>query len=342
MKKIGVFLLFVLPFVSCKTTEIAENETEFEAQLTLAFGSCNRQDSENLLWDDVLEAEPAIWIWGGDNIYADTADMEAMGQMYALQSQVPGYRKLARKIPVVGTWDDHDYGINDGGTEFAQKKGSQQAFLDFMGVSEDSPRRTQKGIYTSHAMASSFGSVKIIVLDTRYFRTGLTQDEDSDRRYKPNAYGEGTLLGEEQWAWLEKELRQSEHDFNLVVSSIQLVSGKHGFECWANFPHELDRFTNLIGQSNAKGVLLLTGDRHISEFSKINVSGLSYPLIDFTSSGLTHAYEGFSEEYNPQRIGRVVSSKSFGLVKINFVKKAVRLQMVGDEGQILQELEQSY
>ena len=142
--------------------------------------------------------------------------------------------------------------------------------------------------------------------------------------------------------WFEEELRQSTHDFNFIVSSIQFLSDKHGFECWGNFPHEAERLQKLISQSGARGVLLLSGDRHISEFSKTNTADLSYPLIDFTSSGLTHSYEDFSEEYNPFRIGQVISTQSFGLIKINFEKKEVQLLMVGDNGEILQELRQSY
>ena len=199
MQRFYILFLGLSILAACKAPKDARAENEFKAQLTLAFGSCNRQGSENKLWDDVRKERPDIWIWGGDNIYADTTDMDALRQMYKLQSEVKGYKKLTRKIPVVGTWDDHDYGLNDGGTEFVQKKGSQQAFLDFMQVPTESPRRLQQGIYTSHALATSFGSLKIIVLDTRYFRTALTPNNDGDKRFIPNKYGQGTLLGEEQW-----------------------------------------------------------------------------------------------------------------------------------------------
>jgi len=94
--------------------------------------------------------------------------------------------------------------------------------------------------------------------------------------------------------------------------------------------------------SQAKGVLILSGDRHISEFSKVEIPGLSYPLIDFTSSGLTHAYSGFSGEPNPYRIGGVISKESFGLVKFNLITREVILQIVENNGIVPLELRQNY
>ncbi len=315
---------------------------DMKVDFTIAFGSCNKSTIDNVLWDDVLDAEPDIWIWGGDNIYADTEDIEKISAMYEEQSAVSGYRKLAATIPVIGTWDDHDYGENDAGVDFPIKRVSQQAFMDFMRVPKDSPRRSQEGIYTSHEYKLWNGSVKVIVLDTRYFRTALTPDHDSDKRNKPNAYGEGTILGETQWQWLQKELETSTANFTILVSSIQVLSNEHGWECWGNFPHEVDRLKKLISDSGVKGAIVLSGDRHISEFSQIEITGLDYPLIDFTSSGLTHAYSNFKEEHNPFRVGSVVATESFGLLRFDFLSRTAQFVMVGDDGEVLNELSRKY
>ena len=211
-----------------------------------------------------------------------------------------------------------------------------------MDVPVDHPRRTQEGVYFAYNYNGSLGKINIIVLDTRYFRTALTPDTETEKRNKPNPYGEGTLLGETQWKWLTNELNNTDADFNLVVSSIQFLSNEHGFECWGNFPHEVDRFKQLLVDSQAKGVIILSGDRHISEFSKIDIPGLSYPLIDFTSSGLTHAYSDFSGEPNPYRLGNVIAKESFGLVKINMITKEVHLQIVENNGIVPLEIRQNY
>ena len=342
MKKIHLFVLVLMLIFSCSPTKRIIEDASDAIDFTIAFGSCNRTELNNLLWDDILAANPDIWIWGGDNIYADTDDIGLIQEMYKNQDKIKGYKKLKVHVPIIGTWDDHDYGINDGGAEFHAKAESQQAFLDFMEVTVKSPQRGQEGVYTSHEYAPPNGKVKVIVLDTRYFRTALTLDTLTTKRNTPNAYGEGTILGVKQWQWLEKELKESKADFNFIVSSIQVLSNEHGFECWGNFPHETDKLKSVIANSEAKGVIILSGDRHISEFSKSTVNNLSYPLLDFTSSGLTHTYTAYSGEPNSFRIGTVVFTESFGLVKINAKTKTVFFEMIGNDGEVLGGLQQAY
>ncbi len=69
---------------------------------------------------------------------------------------------------------------------------------------------------------------------------------------------------------------------------------------------------------------------------------MSYALVDFTSSGLTHAYRQFKEEPNPFRVGEVVATESFGWVSLNLKTREATLQIVGDEGAVLGELQLSY
>ncbi|MEP2689808.1 alkaline phosphatase D family protein [Maribacter dokdonensis] len=337
MKK-NAFLIWGILLVSCSSKKSLTEKKDF----VIAFGSCNRVDLPNLLWDDIFNTEPDVWIWGGDNIYADTDDMKALRAMYDQQKKEPGYKKLAQITDVLGTWDDHDYGLNDGGVEFKAKAASQQEFLNFMNVPKSSELRKRKGVYNSKNYVIDGHEVRIILLDTRYFRTPLTPDTETDKRIKPNEYGIGTILGDTQWNWLEKELQNSTADFNIIVSSIQYLSQEHGFEGWGNFPHEVDRLAKLIEDTKPKGVVVLSGDRHISEFSKINLEGIDYPLIDFTSSGLTHAYREFSGEPNKYRVGEVVYTESFGILEFDFKAKTVDFKIVGDNGNVLGQLEQVY
>lgn len=308
---------------------------------TIAFGSCNNQRLNNPFWEDILSLQPDVWVWGGDNIYADTNNMRKMERMYKTQKKVKSYKELTSKVPVLATWDDHDYGKNDAGVEFEMKDESQQLFLDFLDVPKNSLRRKQKGVYHSHTFNTKDGSVKIIILDTRYFRTSLTKGTNG-QRFQPNPYNEGTVLGKIQWKWLTNELTNSTATFTIVVSSIQILPKEHGFEKWANFPHEVDKLFSLIKKSTNTNVILLSGDRHISEFSKTTIEGLAYPIIDFTSSGLTHAYSSFSSEENNFRIGNVVNSLSYGTLLLDLKTKKVTFQMRGKNESILQEINQVY
>ncbi|MEL4307359.1 alkaline phosphatase D family protein [Joostella sp. CR20] len=339
-----IIALFGFAFLcfGCKTAQTDLYPLQ-DDEFVIAFGSCNRQDEENRLWDDVVANNPAVWIWGGDNIYSDTDNMREMRKDYEEQRYQGGYKAVVKSMDVIGTWDDHDYGLNDGGAEWKMKDEAQELFLNFMDVPKNDPRRNQKGVYNSKIYNTKAGSVKVIILDTRYFRSPLTKNlGDSGKRFIPNPPGVGTMLGETQWAWLQNELNTSTADFNIIVSSIQVLSNKHGFEAWANFPSEVEKLFSMIKSSPAKRVILLSGDRHISEFSEINISGLDYPLIDFTSSGLTHTYEAYSGEENPYRVGEVINVKSFGLLKINLKNYRVKMQMIGDGNEVLNELEQGY
>ncbi len=345
-----VLLLLCGLCVACKPKGTIKGEeaskkpkTVLDAKVVkVAFGSCNRTEAENFFWDDIVNYSPDVWIWGGDIVYADTDDMVKLHGMYQAQKQVTGYDSLLKQIYITGVWDDHDYGLNDGGAEFGAKAESQQEFLDFMGVAKDDPRRVQEGTYSSQLLSKPGGTVKIINLDTRYFRSALKQSKVKGRRYDPDTTSTKTILGKTQWKWLENELGESTSDFNIIITSVQFLSNAHGFEKWGNFPHEVEKMKKVIAKSGAKGVIFLSGDRHISEFSRANVEGVAYPIMDFTSSGLTHAYSSFTGEPNPYRVGQVVAKKSYGVLEINLETKEVMMKMMGDAGEVLQAVKQSY
>lgn len=339
----------ILLLLSCKGSDVKNGSGNISVDIpdgavdfTIAFGSCNKTEVPNLLWDDIKNEKPDVWIWGGDNVYADTDNEEKLKAYYDKQLKDKAYRSLKEETQILGTWDDHDYGMNDGGIHFHFKETSQKLFLDFLGVPEKDIRREQKGIYHTVDFKLKSGSIRIIILDTRYFRSDLTDDLQSKKRYKPNAYGDGTVLGEAQWKWFADQLESSEADFNIVVSSIQLLSAKHGYETWGNFPHEVDKFLSVVKESNAKGVIVLSGDRHISDFSKIEIKGMSYPLIDFTSSGLTHAATNNKGEENPYRVGKMINQISYGVLKFDMKRKKVIMEMKGNGGELQQYLMQTY
>lgn len=343
MQRIYFVISACLILAGCSSTAPASTYALQGDEFVMAFGSCNKQGEKNVLWDDVLTLDPAVWVWGGDNVYADTNDKREKRRAYEEQRYQEGYRELKKRVHVTGTWDDHDYGKGDGGGEYAYKKDAQELFLDFMDVPRNHPRRSREGVYHVEEFITGKGKVRLIILDTRYFRSPLTRNFGAgDKRYLPNKSPGSTMLGEAQWQWLEMQLHNSDADFNIVMSSIQVLSDKHGFETWGNFPLETEKLFNTIRDSKARGVILLSGDRHISEFSRINIEGMAYPLIDFTSSGLTHTYEQFTDEENPFRIGTVVKEKSFGVLRLNFVDKTATMLMVGDGGEVLQELKQGY
>lgn len=270
----------------------------------IAFGSCNREDLPQPLWPLISRQQPQLWIWLGDNIYGDTDDMRVMREKYARQLSQTSYGEFAAKVPIIGTWDDHDFGLNNGGKEFKAREASQQALLDFLGEPPATTRRWQAGVYTSYTYGPPGKQVKVILLDARYHRDPIGSN--------------GTILGETQWEWLEQELRGSRAQIHLIASGIQVIPEQHRFEKWADFPAERARLFELIAKTKAPGVIFLSGDRHIAELSRLDDGSVGYPLYDLTSSGLTHAYRGAGDEPNRHRVSELVKTLNWGTIDIDW------------------------
>ena len=49
---------------------------------------------------------------------------------------------LKENVEVVGIWDDHDFGIDNGDMNFPHKNLTRELWLDFIDAPKDSPRRT--------------------------------------------------------------------------------------------------------------------------------------------------------------------------------------------------------
>lgn len=310
MKSLRIAALSIFLLHCQSKQEQTPQQPTFES-FTIALGSCNQQDLPQPMWPEIIKETPDLWIWLGDNIYGDSEIVDTLIAKYDRQNQNEGYRKLLENTPIIGTWDDHDYGKNDGGVEFTSKVESQKAYFDFMGKSPDDPIRDQEGVYSIQTYQVGKVDIKIIMLDSRYHRDPVDR---IDGVYQPNE--SGTVLGEEQWRWLEDQLTDSEADLHIVGNGIQVISREHRFEKWGNFPNERERLFQLVRKTQARGVIFLTGDRHIAEISELNFEGIDYPLRDFTASGLTHSYEKAGAELNQYRISPLVGMKNFGVLDI--------------------------
>ena len=290
----------------------------------IAFGSCSKQSKEQPILDSIVAKQPDLMLYLGDNIYADTQRPMKMRRRYSRLAAKPEFIRLRTAMPTLSTWDDHDYGLNNAGSELSTKEESKYEFLKFWGVAADSPRWSRPGIYGQHTFEDKGRRLQIILLDTRWFRGPLKENPEIKQRaydfpfkreYQPDDDPSITMLGEAQWAWLEAQLRQPA-DLRIVVTSIQFGHSYNGFESWNNLPVERERMERLIQQTEASGVVFLSGDVHWGEISRLDSSHVDYPLYDVTSSGLTQIWQ--TTEYNDNRLGSVVTEEHFGLLDIDW------------------------
>ena len=285
MHTLALLLLFSLSTFAQTNHDRLTNLTTIKR---FAFGSCNDQNDKQPLWNDLIKQKPDLWVWGGDNIYADWGKSDAVKRAYKIQNAQPDYVKFKSMTPMIGTWDDHDYAYNNADGNIGLKKESQRLHLDFFDVPADSPRRLQEGIYTTHQFSGEGGQkIKFIILDNRYFK-------DVD----PKA----PMLGEAQWLWLENELKTSTADLHFFVVGLSVFSPTLPYtEEWWHYPKEVERMQKIL--KDVKAPVFLTGDKHFSSIFKY------WGQLEFLSSGLTHTVDRKAWWY----IGRKYPKTFFGL-----------------------------
>ncbi len=279
----------------------------------LAFGSCNSTSYAQPIWPALMRADPQIWIWAGDNIYADSENVSRHRALYSKQRQHPLYAQFIKGRFVTGTWDDHDYGANNSGKAYPSKRESQQALLDFLEVANDDPRREREGVYHSHTFGAGSSKLKIILLDTRYHR-----DEPGVK---------ADMLGEAQWEWLEAELKEADTDLTLLVSSTTFIPQPYkGAESWQKFPASAARLRELLSKSTAP-VIILSGDLHYGEILRMELPELDWPLYEVMSSGMTHAAPGFYNIGNIYRLDRPYTALNFGFIEIDWQADSIHVSL---------------
>lgn len=176
---------------------------------SIAFGSCIDQSRPAPIWDTIVAGRPDLFLFGGDNVYCGMPySLDKLRRAYAQAAESPGMNRLRRSVPHLAIWDDHDYGQNDGGADFAFKAESKAEFARFWQLAADDPRRAREGLYHAQVFGPAGRRVQVILLDGRWFRSPWKatdrRDAPGKERYVPDDSPGKTMLGEAQWRWLER------------------------------------------------------------------------------------------------------------------------------------------
>ncbi|XP_046846243.1 uncharacterized protein LOC124439979 isoform X2 [Xenia sp. Carnegie-2017] len=358
-----IFKFFLLtPYIICLGKMLCVNElngfqqSDFnysEKSISrIAFGSCMNGMFSGLkwhqqpqpIWKQILQQNPDLWIWLGDAVYGDTrvlplvwtpSPLALMAKYYRRQKNHPDYQEfLKSNISILGVWDDHDFGMNDGGINFWNRLQTQDLYFDFLDEPLNSIRRQREGLYVSYIFGNGNKAVKIIMLDVRSF---AVHGKECD------------ILGDKQWQWLEKQMSDpTPVALTIVTSGIQILSNAmRGLQNWEDCPHSYDR---LIWLTRRRGKsIFLSGDVHFGETSCLNSSSSGYPLYELTSSGLylsctvpilnddQCAWSIRNAIGNDFRITEPVVERNFGLIEIDWNTSPVEIKLLiyGKNAQIV-------
>lgn len=312
----------------------------------LAFGSCNHQSRSQHMWAQIAATNPELFLFIGDNNYGDQmwagdASLATLREAYRVQAETPELADFRSKVPMMITWDDHDFGFNDGGASFAYRRWAETIFETFWDSSEEV--KSRPGVYESRMFGEDGKVTQVIVLDTRFFRSDLDRMPYQKERpplgsYVPSDDATKTLLGEEQWKWLEQELAKPA-DFRIIASSIQVITDAHNYESWENLPLERQKLYAMLAGREESGLVLLSGDRHAGGiYTDTPEAGGGEQFWELTSSSLNYSFSSTerntAREPDPKRLTDFISEENFGLVEIDWEGRTFTLSMRGSEGEV--------
>ena len=257
---------------------------------TLVFGSCANPNyyADGEIWRQIGQFEPDALVLLGDTPYIDTTDLQRQRAAYRRFWQQQHVAALIRRIPILATWDDHDYGKNDSVGKIPGRSNSRQAFSEYhaLGPIGDD---TGGGIYSKHRL----GPIELFILDTRWYGQTEPSPFDADRP---------TLLGAAQWKWLKQGLKESSAPFKIITCGMIFngATRPNKVDHWGYYPHERQGLLDHIRENSISGVLIVTGDIHrCRHLSYPADDGAGYPVDEWITSPLANSVIGAANAPHP-------------------------------------------
>mmetsp|Transcript_6926 Transcript_6926/g.7558 ORF Transcript_6926/g.7558 Transcript_6926/m.7558 type:complete len:506 (+) Transcript_6926:55-1572(+) len=341
-------MFFYLPLVFATFHLAASSE---KAVHRIAFGSCYNPNKGDEMWKLIHYFSPNQLILLGDQIYADFhpiykykhfngSNPDMIREEYDKFYSQRGFNDLLSSLSHgwVSTYDDHDYGKDNGDRTFKFRDEAIALFARYNrpyhyddvitlpnAITGEMQTEKKTGVFSSHTY--SFPVVRDAVTSDFRYKVVLT-DARSNKDVKGTEGGD--FLGQQQWRWLEYELSdQTLGDVDLVVfgSGVQLLSDdKLVEESWGEFPEQRQRLIALLSRlALTRNLLLLSGDIHCAEISQMTClyqGGAERRwqeerrLVELTSSGLSHTFTKIMDSHRMKSEGLERGSDVVGKPRI--------------------------
>ena len=270
---------------------------------------------EYSIFESMASDNPDMMLWLGDNIYLREVDLQSYSgylYRYSHTRALPEMQNLLKSCPNYAIWDDHDYGPNDADRNWIHGDWAKQSFETFWA----NPSYGAPAGANNVGTAFRFNDVEFFLLDNR-----------SNRVHHYNETQDPQVLGEDQIDWLIAALNKSYAPFKIVAIGGQFLSDNASHENMARFP-ERQQIIDRIEEERIHGVVFLSGDRHCTELSRLELER-GVVIHDLTVSPLTSSSYNNTEEVNNLRVeGTVVAERNYAELNFSGPRKDRVLEMV--------------
>jgi len=256
-----------------------------------------KEKSSQEVWSSILKHQPDSLILLGDVIYldyglglfvnkprnwSDEKFANECYERYRLQANVPEFRNVLSSVSdFQSIWDDHDFAWNNSfvvpksrksvplNTRLISKALREQFVQWARGTVIDTypARPTLKSLLsiedTGIESIVDYSDARIILLDTRYYRSKLDKNQKS-----------GSLIGIPQREWLLKALTNSEKPC-LVCTGTTLRGSKESWDRYEDFAWLENNIPN--------NTIFLSGDIHKNQLKSYDSEAGKF--FDITASG---------------------------------------------------------
>lgn len=250
-------------------------------------GYCRNPETGWEIFNTMLAQEPDFFLLTGDGVYASGGcpanegqnvpgaetpafDLASFRARYRYHLEDEHYANFLANTPVYTGWDDHEVRDNYSAGVLNSLNpqllnDAREAFFEYwpvMGTEENPYKLYRSFTYGDHA--------EFFILDTRSHRDPIVNWDPSPVNLAPK-----TMLGAEQFAWLQDGLKNSSATWKFIVTSVPLayptgfpqpqVDGRDG---WANgadrsgYESELIALTHFFEAQAIENVVFLSGDTH--------------------------------------------------------------------------------
>jgi alkaline phosphatase D len=271
-------------------------------RLKYAFASCQHWETGFFTAYEHMAAEnPDLVVHLGDYIYEgpprpgnprihnslEIVSLTDYRNRHALYKTDKALQTMHARAPWIVTWDDHEVDNNYAG-DIPEDKQTRQELLErrasaYQAYYENMPlraRATPKG--TGMLLYRNVGWGRLAnftVLDTRQYRTdqpcGDGRKEPCPATYDPA----GTLLGETQHAWMEKQLGESKATWNILAQQVMMakIDFKRGpgelmsMDQWSGYEACRNRVLRHLHERRIGNPVVITGDIHSNWVSNLKL-----------------------------------------------------------------------